>query len=125
MRSADAAPVPEPSRPRRDGDLGSLLPHVALLLAVLAVLLIARSFLSGLTAAPAPADEYDDPAAPPRRVLGLLGLGQQPQRDPQGGGRLGHHPGQLAAPDHGDGRGGLIGHGTTLSSGLPARGPRA
>ena len=31
-------------------------------------------------------------------------LGEQPQRDAQGSGGLGHHPGQLAAPDDGDDR---------------------
>ena len=34
-----------------------------------------------------------------------LGLGQQPQREAERGGGLGHHPGQLAAADDGEGRG--------------------
>ena len=42
-----------------------------------------------------------------------LGLGQQPQRDPQRRGRLGHHPRELPAADHGDG-GREVGHGATL-----------
>ena len=44
-----------------------------------------------------------------------LGLGEQPQRQGQGDGRLRHHPGELAAADHGQhgsarGRGGAVGH---------------
>jgi hypothetical protein len=55
------------------------LPFVlAILLAGLAVLLIARSFLVGKAApgraAPALPDGDEEPAAPPRRVLGLIGL---------------------------------------------------
>ena len=57
------------------------LPFVlAVLLAGLAVLLIARSLLAGRASAlgrtaPAAADDDEEPAAPPRRVLGLVGLG--------------------------------------------------
>ena len=41
-----------------------------------------------------------------------LGLGQQPQRDPERGGRLRQHPGQLSAADHGDAA--RLGHAQTL-----------
>ena len=46
-----------------------------------------------------------------------LRLGQQPQRDPERRGRLGQHPRELPATDHGD-SGREVGHGTTLAGRL-------
>ncbi len=48
-----------------------------------------------------------------------LGLGQQPQRHAERGGRLRQHPGELAAADDRDGRS-VVGHGETLVT-PPAR----
>ena len=41
----------------------------------------------------------DDVVGDHLRGRDALGLGEQPQRQRQGGGRFRHHPGQLPAPD--------------------------
>ena len=51
----------------------------------------------------------DDVVGDHLRGRDALGLGQQPQRQPERGGGLGHHPGQLAAADDGE-DGGALGH---------------
>ncbi len=55
-------------------------------------------------------------------------LGEQPERDAEGDGGLGHHPGELAAADdreHGRRHGGGRGHATSVTSAAAASGQEA